>query len=227
MLWSVYEHKNKTNNKRYIGITSQTVQRRWKGGYAYHGQSLFYNAIQKYGWNNFSHTVIQVVLTAEQAKDLEIQLIRLHQSNNPQYGYNITAGGDGSYGFKRPQSTRDKISRTLQGHKVDATTIEKMRVKSTGKKHTEASKQKISNALKGAVRTEDQKKWLSEVNKKKIVQLDLNNNLVAVHKGIFSVQGYSGQCISLCVRGKLKTHKGFMWRLYNDYYDNGVHSELG
>ena len=56
--WVVYKHKNLTNGKVYIGITHD-VRKRWHGnGCAYKSNRYFWQAIQKYGWDGFSHEVI-------------------------------------------------------------------------------------------------------------------------------------------------------------------------
>lgn len=44
--WTVYIHTNKTNQKRYVGITSQDTERRWKNGWGYYTQIIFYRAIK-------------------------------------------------------------------------------------------------------------------------------------------------------------------------------------
>ena len=49
----IYMHRNLINNKVYIGQTIQKPEYRWNKGKGYKDSSLFYNAIQKYGWNNF------------------------------------------------------------------------------------------------------------------------------------------------------------------------------
>ena len=46
------------SKKYYIGITSQAVNKRWKNGKGYKSSPYFYNAIQKYGWNNFEHNIL-------------------------------------------------------------------------------------------------------------------------------------------------------------------------
>ena len=55
----LYVHINKINGKKYFGITCLNLKRRWKKGNAYKKCSYFYNAIQKYGWDNFEH--IQII----------------------------------------------------------------------------------------------------------------------------------------------------------------------
>ena len=44
----VYEHKNKNNNKRYIGITSQTAKQRWRRGSSYSKKTKIYIICSKY-----------------------------------------------------------------------------------------------------------------------------------------------------------------------------------
>ena len=56
------------NNKKYIGITSQTTQRRWKNGKGYKSQKMLTRAINKYGWGNIEHIVLFKNLTQEEAE---------------------------------------------------------------------------------------------------------------------------------------------------------------
>ena len=71
MNYKVYKHTNKTNNKVYIGITQQKLEKRWQNGYGYKEQIYFYNAIKKYGWDNFNHELLFDNLTEEQAKAIQ------------------------------------------------------------------------------------------------------------------------------------------------------------
>ena len=71
-MWTVYIHTNKENGKVYIGITGQTVERRWRSdGSGYKKCLLFYRAIQKYGWDNFNHIVLLENISEECAKEIE------------------------------------------------------------------------------------------------------------------------------------------------------------
>lgn len=85
--WCVYKHTNLINNKNYIGITCQKPTHRWgHNGHNYKNQPKFYNAIQKYGWDNFLHTIVFENLTKEEALKKESELI--NQLNSVQNGYN-------------------------------------------------------------------------------------------------------------------------------------------
>lgn len=89
--YCVYMHKNKINQKVYIGQTCQPPERRWKKGQGYKNCTHFYYAIQKYGWDNFEHIIIKQQLTLEQANKLEKALIKKYDAINN--GYNIRVGG--------------------------------------------------------------------------------------------------------------------------------------
>ena len=90
--YSVYKHTNKINNKVYIGITSQEPTSRWKNGLGYQTQRKFYRAILKYGWDNFSHEVLFINLTKEEACKKEKELIK--KFNSIDNGYNSLKGGE-------------------------------------------------------------------------------------------------------------------------------------
>ena len=124
--WTVYVHINKINSKKYIGITSRDPVKRWGLNGNGYKQQMFWNAIQKYGWDNFSHQIIATGLTHEEAEQMEIYLIEKYESNITKHGYNVTKGGDGLIGV---------VSMGM-----------------LGKHHTEEAKALISEAKKGKPR---------------------------------------------------------------------------
>lgn len=89
----VYIHTT-PSNKKYIGITSRTPERRWCNGHGYKTNKHFYNSIVKYGWDNIRREIVAHSLTLEEATSLEKKLILEHLSCNPLYGYNCTKGGE-------------------------------------------------------------------------------------------------------------------------------------
>ena len=88
----IYCHKNKINSKCYIGITQQKPKRRWQNGVGYKTQN-FYRAIEKYGWNNFEHIILEEGLSLEEATKKEKDYIKEFNSIVPN-GYNISIGGE-------------------------------------------------------------------------------------------------------------------------------------
>lgn len=91
--YTVYIHQNQINGKRYIGITADTVQSRWRNGAGYKNQ-VFGRAIEKYGWENFTHHIVAQNIDKHQAEQLEIALIKEFNTQDPAFGYNIAAGGN-------------------------------------------------------------------------------------------------------------------------------------
>ena len=108
--WVVYAHKNKINKKIYIGITGQKPERRWRNGQGYKTSTYFYNAIQKYGWNNFEHIILQFNLTQQEAEQKEKYYIQKYNTLNDAYGYNIKNGGKLNQGLSK--QGRKKISQS-------------------------------------------------------------------------------------------------------------------
>ena len=176
--YTVYVHIA-PNNKMYIGITHLKPNYRYgRDGNGYSGCTLFWRAIQKYGWDNIKHIVLLENLSKEVACECEKYLIAKYQTNNSQFGYNNSRGGDsGSYGHKMSEESKAKISKAMKGRKLSEETKRKVGEANSkalkgrhvaddvkkkisehtkgknnpfyGKHHTEESKKKMSNALKG------------------------------------------------------------------------------
>lgn len=92
--YKIYVYTNKINNKKYVGQTCVTLyERAEKNGIGYKNCSRFWNAIQKYGWENFEPEILYDNLTKEEADTLEIQTIASLHTQNDKYGYNIRGGG--------------------------------------------------------------------------------------------------------------------------------------
>lgn len=95
--WCVYMHENRTNGKRYIGITSQKPTRKWANGNGYKHCPTFYKAIQEHGWDAFKHEILYTELTQQQAERLERTLILKYETLNPDKGYNTASGYQWAY----------------------------------------------------------------------------------------------------------------------------------
>ncbi len=98
--WCVYMHTVPKElsgynwDKHYIGITGVGTRKRWgKHGRGYKNSPYFYRAIQKYGWDNIKHEILEDNLTIEEASNKEKYYIKKYQSDLNMYGYNILSGG--------------------------------------------------------------------------------------------------------------------------------------
>lgn len=164
--YCVYMHTNKINGKKYIGITQQSVEQRWRNGRGYKTQ-VFYNAIKKYGWNNFSHDVLFDGLTKEEAEQKEIELIAFYKSDNKNFGYNVSHGGNCSGTML--EETKRKISEANKGKIVSEETKQKMKENNVrpmlGKHHTDEAKAKIRQANTGKHHSKETKHKLSQIFK--------------------------------------------------------------
>ncbi len=176
----VYVHTNKINGKRYVGITSQLPNQRWRNGKGYKHCVFFNRAIEKYGWDEFQHDVVATGLSEEEAKRIEIELIDKWQTRNPDFGYNISIGGD--VNSLSPEG-RKRLSERMKGKNNPCygkiyTEEERARISEQnrgernhnyGRKHTDEERKKISQAITGRHLSEEHKRKISEYNKGRYV----------------------------------------------------------
>lgn len=101
----IYYHKNKINGHMYIGQSicePGTIKYgRWGvNGQGYRANKYFWNAIKKYGWENFEHQFFEQNISNELLNDKEKFYISKYHTytQDPEYqgGYNLTPGGEGS-----------------------------------------------------------------------------------------------------------------------------------
>ena len=140
------------SGKRYIGITSQEPEKRWGANgnkYLYKNKDGSYNqpamakAVLKYPWDTWKHEILVLYESKQYVQQVERALIKHYRSQDPKYGYNITAGGEGMSGFHHREESKKKMS--------DAKKV--MYVGSGnpfyGRHHTEETKKKFSQDRKG------------------------------------------------------------------------------
>ena len=160
---TIYLHRNKINNKVYIGQTIQdNLNHRWKNGKGYKTCTYFYNAILKYGWDNFEHIILEQSenWTQDELNNKEKEYIDLYKANDSTYGYNITDGGSTissnasekavEWMKEHPEFDQARASLMLEWQKTHPDEILKIRRENI-KKATEARKKRVQCVETGEI----------------------------------------------------------------------------
>ena len=218
----VYKHTS-PSNKIYIGITcKKNVTYRWgKNGSQYNKCPYFWHAIQKYGWDNIKHEILFTDLSEKEAKAKEIELIAFYKSNNPEFGYNLTSGGEGRSGYSCSKESREKMSKSHLGHKDSEETRRKKSLSRKGKKLSKESIEKLRNSKIGrtvpeAVRIKIRNALQNNsIRNKPVLQYTLDGKFIrefisSAEAG--RITGADPSEIRKVVRGIHKQCKGFIWK---------------
>lgn len=214
----VYMHTNKLNGKKYIGQTCQKPKSRWGiDGKKYRTSTHFWNAIQKYGWNNFEHDILYENLSLQEANEKEKELIAKYNTTDMNFGYNLEYGGINGF---HSDETKAKISKSNKGKTFSKEHLENLSKAHKGmnmgknnpnfgkKPSTETSK-KMSDAKK------DIYNGTGNPNSKCVLQYDLSGNFIKEWEYISMASAELGICLSSigqCCRGKQRKAGGYIWR---------------
>ena len=213
--YCVYVHTNKINGKKYVGLTSQDPERRWKHGYGYKGSTYFYNAIQKYGWDSFTHEIIADNLSKKEAQDMESKLIVEYKTQNENFGYNLESGGSAP---QHSDATIEKLRLLNKSRIVSEETKKKMREADKLRpihKHTEEAKLKISAAKIGHKVSDETKEKLRKAFSQKVICVEMNKIFNSM-KEAAEYFDLSKCTISAVIKGRNKTAGGYHWKLISD-----------
>lgn len=152
----IYKTTNKITGKIYIGQDKNN-----NPDYLGSGKILRY-AIEKYGHENFEKEILEECISKEKMNDAEIYWISYYNSTDRTIGYNITIGGSGGDTLSN-HPDKDKISQKISKsnsgkkpwniglsgkYKRDPSIGKKIGAKLKGRKHSEETKSKQSDARK-------------------------------------------------------------------------------
>jgi group I intron endonuclease len=230
----IYKITNRKNGKIYIG-QSINIKKRFQEHKNCKENRPLYKAFKKYGINNFDFEVICECEKKDLDK-LEKQYIRKYKSNISGIGYNLTKGGTNIFAIQKKLNDMPKEDFKKWHKKIGA--------KHKGKIVSQEQKEKISKTLKEYFKDENNRKRLSEQRKgktlssstrlkmsmvqqesmkqyaKKVLQYDLNNNLIAEYESLQDVgrkTGFKVGGISKCCLGKGNTAYGFKWKYDEEF----------
>ena len=195
------------NNKKYIGITCQEPNNRWRNGKKYINNSYMNNAINKYGWDNIEHKIMYSKLSKEQAEFYEITLIKHYKSNQREYGYNIDKGGN--HHGKRSQETIEKMKNSLKGRISPCGML--------GKKHSIETKKRMSISRTGIKQNKETILKRANKLKKKVSQYSIEGEFIKNWSSIKDASislNIKDSSISQVCKNKRKQCGGYKWSYY-------------
>jgi group I intron endonuclease len=222
----VYVHTS-PSGKRYVGITSQSAEERWRKGKGYKDNQPFFKAIKKYGWENITHEIVAENINYDEAATLEKFLIAMYRTTNKKYGYNICYGGeDGWVGVHHTDAARAKMSASKKGkpssrkgYHLSDETKRKLSESHKGKYHgkpvdpkrPKPKRKREPRVLKGYFRSDEVRKRMSaaQVKTKKPVRCIDTGEVFESETAAMKKLNIDKCLIGRACKGKQKTAKGY------------------
>ena len=232
----VYCAQNLVNQKIYIGKTIHSVEHRMAGhkGKAIRGlNNYFQKAIRKHGFDSFDWCVLTEEDNENKLNELEKYWIKILETTNPEYGYNICEGGG-----RGKVLSLDHLKKLSENNKGENNPY-------YGKKHTEETKNLMSIAA--------QKRWakpafrekacktmagrvLSEETKKKISKTRLAQNIKNGMQGRHHTEetkqrireAHTGmKCSEKAIENMCKAQKGKNNAMYGKIHSEETRIKIG
>ena len=215
-MYYIYEHVLKIDGRKYIGITCQKPEERWRNGSGYKGSTHFKHAIDKYGWDAFEHNILETCNTKKEAFALEEYYIALYNTTNETKGFNLQSGGESP---KQHWTSVKKTGAAHKGKKYSGQALENIREAARRRDNSvfahprsEETKRKISKAHKGMTYSEETKQKLREAFSVPVLCVELNKTYPSMTIAAEEF-GLSKCTISAVIKGRNKTAAGYHWQL--------------
>lgn len=205
----IYKITNTINSKIYIGKTEGSIDKRWKehlGDFRKirTEKRPLYEAMNKYGVENFSIHLIEETDQPEEREKFYIEQYRTYIGFEDCNGYNATLGGDGkSYVFQNPETVEVLIK--MYNEKYSSRDIAKA---------LNLDNNTVLSKLKSlgfeVSRWRARKKMIYQIDKKtnQIIQTFESIQDAAIALGNKTYRGHIGEACA----GKRQTAYGFKWR---------------
>jgi len=222
------------SGKVYIGITITTLKERIRThlrGVEKGSKIPFHEAIRKYKLKNIKWEIIARAKTWDELCKLETKYIKLYDSYNN--GYNLTLGGDGTFGLKHDEEWCIQNSEIRKIFFQDPNN-RKMQSLANTKAHEENPNQAIEHSRFTRERytrkserektAEGMKRFLSDSANRKLHSIQRGANTFLVYKGGKFIGEWLTQreCaralnldfghINSCLHGKRKSHGGYTFK---------------
>lgn len=201
----IYKIQNNINNKVYIGKTEKiNPEERWKehqreSKKERNNHRALYRAMQKYGIENFTFSILEETDNPEQREQDYII-----DYNSYHYGYNETLGGDGAVYLELPEDeicnfylTQKNLIKTAEHFGNDIKTIKKVLYKNN-----------ISINSPGETTKQQLSKPVAKLNKE-------TGEIIEIYPSVIEANRKNPNCnkhIGTVCLGKRKTAGGYGWK---------------
>ena len=216
----IYKWTNKINHKCYIGKTTNPYKRKWSHIHDRRFKSAFHDAIDKYGIEMFDYEVLIKIQTTDYERlnyilnHFEKFYIKKYKSNEKDFGYNLTIGGDGIIGRFGELNPFFGKHHTLENRLKHSIFLK-------GQKQSEATKKKRNESLRKVIHTEEWNKKVGEAHQKTVYAFK-DGELVGKYK-----------CYNDCLadlnlpykQGISKVIKGIRKTYYGYYFQNKINKD--
>jgi group I intron endonuclease len=117
----IYKAENLVTGKIYIGQTKGSIESRSKkhikgSSKPLLWKSAFLSSIRKHGGDNFVFSIVDTATTRKELDEKEKYWIAFYGCMVPN-GYNMTAGGDGTVGYRFPEEVKKTRKCYMRGRK--------------------------------------------------------------------------------------------------------------
>ncbi len=220
----IYKYENNLNHKIYIGQTVDFKKRcREHLNASINKNHRDYNfpihrAINIYGINNFTITVIDCCNSKEKANERERYWIKKY--NSYQNGYNATPGGQDGGGYNGKQvDIYDLNGNYLMSYENAKIAAKELGISYSSLMQVIHNKRTTCKNIQAKFHNDNRK--ISQFHSRQggkipIYQInkDTNNIIKEWESATYAakVLNLDSSSITKCLKGKLKTHGGFKWR---------------
>jgi|SRR6185503_17207279 len=114
---TIYRAENKLNGKSYVGFDCNWPYRKTAHkSAAKRGSELhFHRAIRAHGWDNFEWSILEQSENKEYLLNERENFWINHFNTFGENGYNMTLGGDATFGWHPSDETKEKIAASKRG----------------------------------------------------------------------------------------------------------------
>lgn len=204
------------NDKKYVGQTIGSIEKRWKKHIKgnWDKKIEFFpiqRALKKYGVENFKIELLEEnIEEQDKLDDAEVYYSDMYNTMTP-YGYNLRVGNARG---KVSDEVKEKISKANKGRPRTEIWLKRSSESHKGNEHTEETKKKLSEFFKNKKPHPNTAKGASEKNSKEYKFISPEGNVVTIKnlKKFCDNNNLSDSKMVLVNKGKRNHHKN--WKKY-------------